>query len=114
MLVLGRARRAHVPDFPELIGTCVRCCPERVEQLATPRWARRCDRGGNLIPILPYNRATKGLGVSCAARYRVSDSEVKRIGGNEKGRNIPGWLGELHASEVKHETRGTRVPTLGT
>ena len=36
MLVLGRARRAHVPDFPELIGTCVRCCPERVEQLATP------------------------------------------------------------------------------
>ena len=27
------------------------------------RGARRCDRGGNLIPILPYNRATKGLGV---------------------------------------------------
>ena len=78
------------------------------------RGARRCDRGGNLIPILPYNRATKGLGVSCAARYRVSDSEVKRIGGNEKGRNIPGWLGELHASEVKHETRGTRVPKYGT
>ena len=24
------------------------------------RGARRCDRGGNLIPILPYNRATKG------------------------------------------------------
>ena len=23
------------------------------------RGARRCDRGGNLIPILPYNRATK-------------------------------------------------------
>ena len=36
MLVLGRARRAHVPDFPELIGTCVRCCPERVEQRRPP------------------------------------------------------------------------------
>lgn len=60
MLVLGRARRAHVPDFPELIGTCVRCCPERVEQLATPRWARRCDRGGNFSLLLPYNRTTKG------------------------------------------------------
>ena len=34
--------------------------------------ARRCDRGGNFIPLLPYNRATKGRDDDATAESQPS------------------------------------------
>ena len=76
-------------------GALLAICSENGQLLAYPE-TMLCSPLHHLKRIALSGCLLRLIGVSCVARYRVSESEVKRIGGEcERKETFTGWLEEF-------------------